>query len=58
MKERVTFGSDRYCDTGPNNGMMRIDVHGSIYLTPEEYEQYGKNGAKIVIPANAEGNES
>jgi hypothetical protein len=38
MKDRITFRSALYCDDGPNAGMYRVDVSGSVYMTPEEYE--------------------
>ena len=40
MKTSIRVHSALYCDIGPNAGTYRVDVLGSVFLSPEEYERY------------------
>ena len=41
-------GYPLYCDAGPCEGSMRIDLSISLYLSPEEYATYGGSGSLQV----------
>jgi hypothetical protein len=50
MKVRITENTAIYCDAGPYEGMYRVDLRGSVYLTAEEVEKYSKGrGFDVVI---------
>ncbi len=49
MKTKVHFGQPFYCDTGANQGNWRVDINASVYMSPEELEEYTKVGLMIII---------
>lgn len=49
MKESVRWMPAIHCDAGGNEGMYRIDVRGSVYLTAEEYQRYLESGSDLSI---------
>lgn len=38
-----------YCDIGPNAGVYRIDIAGSVYLTPGELGSLGPEGLRVTV---------
>ena len=45
-------GYPLYCDAGPHEGAMRIDLAIRLYLSPEEYARYeGPETLQITLPA-------
>lgn len=57
MKTYVHCGSPLYCDIGPYEGRTRVDFRGSVYMSPEEAQQYYKNGLEVAIPQDDPGQE-
>lgn len=50
MINQVIFSNARYCDTGPHDGMFRLAVMGTVYLTAAEYAAYlGKGELEVVL---------
>lgn len=50
MKVIITERGALYCDTGPNQGMYRVDIAGNVYMTPEEFDRYNDAvGLDVVI---------
>lgn len=45
-----------YCDTGRHEGMHRIDLRGSVYLTDEELVSYQSVDGGLVIALKGTGN--
>lgn len=40
MDVRIYQKGHVYCDIGPHSDMMRIDFHGAVYMTMEEYAKF------------------
>lgn len=40
MDIRLYERAGLYCDQGPHQGQMRVDFHGNVYMTVEEYNQH------------------
>ena len=57
---KVRFGRIGYplfCDAGPCEGDMRIDLHIRLYLSAEEYARYeGSESLQIALSESAGGN--
>jgi hypothetical protein len=52
------IGYPLYCDAGPHEGHMRVDMAISLYLSPQEYASYeGPESLRITLcePARAAG---
>jgi hypothetical protein len=52
------IGYPLYCDVGPHEGHMRVDLAISLYLSPQEYASYeGPESLRITLgePARADG---
>jgi len=56
------IGYPLYCDAGPHEGHMRVDLAISLYLSPQEYASYeGPESLRITLgepgsePARADG---
>jgi hypothetical protein len=48
-------GHPLYCDAGPCEGDMRIDLTIRLYLSPEEYARYeGLESLQVTLQDNAE----
>jgi hypothetical protein len=44
------IGYPLYCDTGPHEGDMRIDLTIRLYLSPQEYARYqGPESLRITL---------
>ena len=56
---KVRFGKvgyPLYCDTGPCEGDVRIDLAISLYLSPEEYARYeGSECLRIALSDHEDG---
>ena len=49
-------GYPLYCDAGPYEGDMRIDLNIRLYLSPEEYARYeGSESLQITLQENGDG---
>jgi hypothetical protein len=49
-------GYPLYCDAGPCEGDMRIDLNIRLYLSPEEYARYeGSESLQITLQENGDG---
>jgi hypothetical protein len=49
-------GYPLYCDAGPYEGDMRIDLTIRLYLSPEEYAGYeGSESLQITLQENGDG---
>jgi hypothetical protein len=49
-------GYPLYCDAGPCEGDMRIDLNIRLYLSPEEYARYeGSESLRITLQENGDG---
>jgi hypothetical protein len=49
-------GYPLYCDAGPYEGRMRIDLNIRLYLSPEEYARYaGSESLQITLQENGDG---
>jgi hypothetical protein len=57
MKVRFDkIGYPLYCDAGPHEGDMRIDLVIRLYLSPEEYASYeGSKSLQITLSQNRDG---
>jgi hypothetical protein len=43
-------GSPLYCDAGPHEGDMRIDLTISLYLSPQEHARYeGPESLQVTL---------
>jgi hypothetical protein len=50
------IGYPLYCDAGPCEGNMRIDLNIRLYLSPEEYARYeGSESLQITLQENGDG---
>jgi len=50
------IGYPLYCDAGPCEGDMRIDLNMRLYLTPGEYARYeGSESLQITVKENGGG---
>lgn len=49
MKFRIRESGPLFCDAGPNEGMYRIDIKGSVYLTAEELREYQSAGRLVLV---------
>jgi hypothetical protein len=50
------IGYPLYCDAGPCEGDMRIDLNMRLYLTPEEHARYeGSESLQITLKENGGG---
>ena len=50
------IGYPLYCDAGPFEGDMRIDLNIRLYLSPEEYARYeGSESLQITLQENGDG---
>jgi hypothetical protein len=58
MEVRVTTLGRYFCDQGPHEGMMRLDLHGCIYLTDSEWEKYARNGLIITFATEDDKNKA
>lgn len=48
-------GYPLYCDAGPYEGDMRIDLNIRLYLSPEEYARYeGSESLQITLQENGD----
>ena len=57
MKVRFDkIGYPLYCDAGPYEGDMRIDLAIRLYLSPEEYARY-EGSERLQITLNESGSE-
>jgi hypothetical protein len=58
MDVRIEYREPLLCDTGRHAGDWRVDLRGSIYLTPAELDRYQAGGglsiALIETPAGGE----
>ena len=56
---KIRFGKvgyPLYCDAGPCEGDMRIDLNIRLYLSPEEYARYeGSESLQITLQDNGDG---
>jgi hypothetical protein len=56
---KIRFGKvgyPLYCDAGPCEGDMRIDLTIRLYLSPEEYARYeGSESLQITLQENGDG---
>jgi hypothetical protein len=56
---KIRFGKvgyPLYCDAGPYEGEMRIDLNIKLYLSPEEYARYeGSESLQITLQDNGDG---
>jgi hypothetical protein len=53
MRVRVQETGPWYCDAGPNDGLWRIDLRGSVYLTDDEratWERAGRLSVQLLVP--------
>ena len=49
-------GYPLYCDAGPYEGDMRIELNIRLYLSPEEYARYeGSESLQITLRENGDG---
>jgi hypothetical protein len=49
-------GYPLYCDAGPYEGDMRVDLTIRLYLSPEEYARYeGSESLQITLQENGDG---
>ena len=57
MKVRFDkIGYPLYCDAGPYEGDMRIDLNIRLYLSPEEYARYeGSESLQVTLRENGGG---
>jgi hypothetical protein len=52
----IRIGCPLYCDAGPHEGDMRIDLTIKLYLSPEEYARYaGSESLQITLSENGSG---
>jgi len=52
----IRIGCPLYCDIGPHEGDMQIDLTIKLYLSPDEYARYaGSESLQITLSENGNG---